>query len=210
MIMMCMSNRVNKLIVFYKSWGLKTIWSKSPNSKYRKVASSRLSRLLAHFQTVYKGEFWCLCTVTFGRNGPKMNSRPVYCSRLYSTYRVTRPNTRYSNAQYWWLTEVSALQSSTIIVHIGISANNMWVMTKTHTQRASKGKPLAPYTCSKYRWAQNSTNVDTLMHNIDGLPKWVRRRAAPSYISGYWPITWGWWQRRIPGQVPNSATTRNR
>ena len=49
---------------------------------YRKVASSRLSRLVAHFQTVYEEEFWCLCTVTFGRNGPKLNSRLVYCSRL--------------------------------------------------------------------------------------------------------------------------------
>ena len=172
--------------------------------------------VIAHFQTVYEGEFWCLW-----RNGPKLNSRPVYCSRLYSTYRVTRPNTRYSNAQYCWLTKVSALQSSTIIVHIGISANNMRVMKKMHTQTASKGKPLAPYTCSKYRGAFGTLYllfelktqqmwILALMHNIDGLPKWVRRRAAPSYISGYWPITWGWWQRRIPGQVPNSATTRNR
>ena len=39
---------------------------------YRKVASSRLSRLVAHFQNVYEGDF-----------GPKLNSRAVYCSRIY-------------------------------------------------------------------------------------------------------------------------------
>ena len=43
----------------------------------------------------------------------------------------------YSNAQYWWLTKVSATQSSTII-HIGILANNMRVMTKTHTRASPK------------------------------------------------------------------------
>ena len=53
---------------------------------YRKVASSRLSQLVAHFHIVYEGEFWCLCIVTFGQNGPKLNSGPVYCSRLYGTY----------------------------------------------------------------------------------------------------------------------------
>jgi hypothetical protein len=38
----------------------------------------------SHFQTVYEGEFWCLCTVTLEQNGPKLNSRPVYySSRLY-------------------------------------------------------------------------------------------------------------------------------
>ena len=41
--------------------------------------SSRLSWLVAHFQTVYEGESWCLCIVTFGQNGPTLNSRPVYC-----------------------------------------------------------------------------------------------------------------------------------
>ena len=63
------------------------IWKKKFKAKfkYRKVASSRLSRLVAHFQTVYEGEFWCLCTVTFGKYGPKLNSRPVYCSRLYGS-----------------------------------------------------------------------------------------------------------------------------
>ena len=31
-----------------------------------------------HFQNVYEGEIWCICTVTFGQNFPKLNSRPVY------------------------------------------------------------------------------------------------------------------------------------
>ena len=57
-------------------------------TNYHEVASSRLSWLVAHFQAVYKGEFWCLCTVTFGQNGPKLNSRPVYCSRLYVSNKV--------------------------------------------------------------------------------------------------------------------------
>ena len=42
-----------------------------------------VSWLVAPFQTVYEGEFWCLCTVTFGQNGPQLNSRPVYCLKLY-------------------------------------------------------------------------------------------------------------------------------
>ena len=36
-----------------------------------------------HFQTVYKRQIWCLCTVTFGKTSSKLNSRPVYCSQLY-------------------------------------------------------------------------------------------------------------------------------
>ena len=38
------------------------------------------------FQTVYEGEIWCLCTVTFGQKSSKLNSRTVYCSQLYGTY----------------------------------------------------------------------------------------------------------------------------
>ena len=55
-------------------------------STYRKVASSRLSRLVAHsriFQIVYEGEIWCLFTVSFGQKSSKFDSRPVYCSQLY-------------------------------------------------------------------------------------------------------------------------------
>ena len=58
------------------------IWS------FRKVASSRLSQLVAHFHVfhcLWRGIWW-LCTVTFGHNGPKLNSRPVYCSQLYGTH----------------------------------------------------------------------------------------------------------------------------
>ena len=42
-----------------------------------------LSSTLKDFQTVYEEEIWCLCTVTFGQKVPKLNSRPVYCLRLY-------------------------------------------------------------------------------------------------------------------------------
>ena len=35
----------------------------------------------------YEGEIWCLCTVTFGQKVSKLNSRPVYCSRLYGIYK---------------------------------------------------------------------------------------------------------------------------
>ena len=34
-----------------------------------------------HFQTAYEGEI--LCFVTFGPKSSKLNSRPVYCLRLY-------------------------------------------------------------------------------------------------------------------------------
>ena len=40
------------------------------------------------FQTVYKGEIWCLCTVTFGQKSSKLNSRPIYCSRPYGTWKL--------------------------------------------------------------------------------------------------------------------------
>ena len=53
---------------------------------YRKVvyvASSKLS-WFKNFQTVCEGEIWCLCTMTFGQKSLKLNSRQVYCLRLYS------------------------------------------------------------------------------------------------------------------------------
>ena len=57
------------------------------NITYRKVASSRLSRLVAHFhifRLFMKGKFdTYACTMTFGPKGQKLKSRPVYCSRLY-------------------------------------------------------------------------------------------------------------------------------
>ena len=56
---------------------------------YRKVASSRLSRLVAHpsiFRLFMKGKFDAyVSTVTFVTKSSKLNSRPVYCSKLYST-----------------------------------------------------------------------------------------------------------------------------
>ena len=41
-----------------------------------------------HCNTVYEGEIWCLCTVTFGQKGSKLNSKPVYCSRLYYFWNI--------------------------------------------------------------------------------------------------------------------------
>ena len=55
---------------------------------YRKVASSRLSRLVAHsriFSLFMKGDIWCLCTVTFSQKSSKLNSRTVNYSRHYSS-----------------------------------------------------------------------------------------------------------------------------
>ena len=59
--------------------------------RYRKVDSRSKSRsrsvaqLFKDFQTVYEGEISCFCTVTFGPKSLKLNSGPVYCSRLYGT-----------------------------------------------------------------------------------------------------------------------------
>ena len=65
-------------------------------STYRKVASSRLSRLVARpsiFRMFMKGKFDAyLCTVTFGQKFPKLNSRPFYCSQLYGKYFETHQN----------------------------------------------------------------------------------------------------------------------
>ena len=44
--------------------------------------NSSVSSTPKDFQTVYEGEILCLCTVTFGQNGPKLNSSPVYCLQL--------------------------------------------------------------------------------------------------------------------------------
>jgi hypothetical protein len=41
---------------------------------------------LNNFQTVYEREIWCLCT--FGQKSSKLNSRPVYGSRLYVIYKM--------------------------------------------------------------------------------------------------------------------------
>ena len=39
-----------------------------------------------HFQNIFEGEIWCLCTLTFGQTFPKLNSRLVYCWRLYGIF----------------------------------------------------------------------------------------------------------------------------
>ena len=43
-----------------------------------------VSSTFSDFQKAYEGEIWCLCTVTLGHEYPKLNSRRVYCSWLYS------------------------------------------------------------------------------------------------------------------------------
>ena len=45
-------------------------------------------------------EIWSLCTVNFGQKSSKLNSRPVYCSRLYSRFysRPWQPNLAQSLA----------------------------------------------------------------------------------------------------------------
>ena len=61
------------------------IRKQSVQCTYRKVASSKLSRLVAHpstFRMFRKGKFDAYCDLKFS----KLNSRLVYCSRLYGTY----------------------------------------------------------------------------------------------------------------------------
>ena len=61
-------------------------WFVSPFLEYHKVTSSRLSQLAAHariFRLFMKGKF-----DAFGQKSSKLNSRPVYCLRLYSIYEV--------------------------------------------------------------------------------------------------------------------------
>ena len=60
------------------------------------VASSSLSRSVAHFQIfrrLMKGKF---DAYDFGQKVPKLNSRPVYCSRLYGKQGFFGLATRYS------------------------------------------------------------------------------------------------------------------
>ena len=57
----------------------------SSHCKYRKVANTRLSWLVAHlriFILFLKGEIWQLWTVIFGQKISKLNSRLVYYSQL--------------------------------------------------------------------------------------------------------------------------------
>ena len=51
------------------------------------VVNCLVSRTPKHFQTVYEGEIWCLCTVPFDPKSSKLNSRPVYCLQLYGSYK---------------------------------------------------------------------------------------------------------------------------
>ena len=48
-----------------------------------------VSRTPNDFQALYEGEIWCLCTLAFGQKGTKLNSRLVYCSKLYGKSIIT-------------------------------------------------------------------------------------------------------------------------
>ena len=61
-----------------------------------KLRAVSVSSTPKDFQTLYEGE----CTVTFGQNSPKLNSRPVYCSRLYGTCILTTWKIKYLLRKY--------------------------------------------------------------------------------------------------------------
>ena len=67
--------------------GVQLTYEIYPSFSYCKVASSRLSRLVAHlriFRLFVMGKIDAYVhTVTFGQKSSKLKSRPVYCSRLY-------------------------------------------------------------------------------------------------------------------------------
>ena len=72
---------------------LQTFWDHK-NNLFKQWKASTItvkSRLVAHpriFRSLWRG-IWCLCTVTFGQKVPKLNSRQVYCSRLYGIENIT-------------------------------------------------------------------------------------------------------------------------
>ena len=45
------------------------------------------------------GTIWYFCTVTFDEKSSKLNSRPVYCSRLYRT--LTSHKNEWINSEKW-------------------------------------------------------------------------------------------------------------
>jgi hypothetical protein len=56
-----------------------------------------LSSTFKNSQTVYEGKTCCLCIVTFGQKSSKLNSRLVYCSRLYGLSLNTQPKIQMLN-----------------------------------------------------------------------------------------------------------------
>ena len=83
---------------------------------YRKVASSSLSWLVAHFQKAYEGVIWWLCTVNFGQKVPQLNSRPVYCSPLYGIHLKSNSLDR----NFALLTNISLLKSKRVLQILNI------------------------------------------------------------------------------------------
>ena len=89
-------DKANKVFIFMFQFScLSSYWRMKDKNNYHKVASSRLSWLVAH-PTVHVGEIWCLCTVTFCPKSSKLNSRPVYCSRLYGNLKELQIGTNFS------------------------------------------------------------------------------------------------------------------
>ena len=72
---------VKLLWCFVFLWAL-MLWSMIIVCMYHKVL---VNTTFNDFQTVYEGEFWCLCTVTFCQKSSKLNSRSVHCSWLCGT-----------------------------------------------------------------------------------------------------------------------------
>ena len=103
-------------------WLHKTDCREHGHCMYRKVFSSRLSWLVT-LDCLWRG-FLCI-DVTFQQNGPKLNSRPMYCLQLYGiletkTIRLTTFSWNclwailfslkyFSLIQFWDSTSVSTL-----------------------------------------------------------------------------------------------------
>ena len=58
----------------------------SPNTVKSRAVDCLGSSTFLDFQTASEREIWCLCTVTFGQESPKLNSKTVYNKILKSWY----------------------------------------------------------------------------------------------------------------------------
>ena len=94
---------VNIGVFFYKKRTIYDSDLESRRLKYYKVVSWSTSWLVAHpsiFKLFMTGKFDALCILTFDQKGPKLNSRPVYCSRfmVYETIENGWANIVYTVA----------------------------------------------------------------------------------------------------------------
>ena len=53
-------------------------------SRYSDIPASLMTHVSVSSTTVNKREIWCLCALTFGQKGPKLNNSSVYCLQLLS------------------------------------------------------------------------------------------------------------------------------